>query len=266
MPESTRQQRVAALSKKRRAQQRRDKLRKKLRYGALAALCFLVGVGMSTGWFHARYQALEVIIFEAFSKQGFRVESVGVMGLENLATQHVLRLTGLKSGLPIFAVSLQQTKEQLESVGWIENAEVERVLPNQILIRVTERKPTAIWQFQERLHLVDEEGTIIQSGSVGPYWELPMIVGKDAHLYMPHLFTTLSEMPDLLNLVDHALWVGARRWDVKLKNGVLLKLPELQPEFAISKLQQLEHEKKLFDRAIKTIDLRLPDRVFIEAE
>lgn len=60
-----------------------------------------------------------------------------------------------------------------------------------------------------------------------------------------------------------AQWVGERRWDLHLKNGVTIKLPESGYPQALQTLVHLESRQGILKRAKKVVDLRLPKRMVI---
>jgi cell division protein FtsQ len=60
-----------------------------------------------------------------------------------------------------------------------------------------------------------------------------------------------------------SILVSERRWNLKLKNGIDVRLPESGIERALDTLVELDREKKLLSRDIVAIDLRLPDRVTV---
>jgi cell division protein FtsQ len=57
--------------------------------------------------------------------------------------------------------------------------------------------------------------------------------------------------------------VGERRWNLRLKNGMDVRLPESDMATALERLVALDREKNLITRDIVTIDLRLADRVTV---
>ena len=58
--------------------------------------------------------------------------------------------------------------------------------------------------------------------------------------------------------------VGERRWNLRLKNGLDVRLPEVEVARALERLAALDREAKLVSRDIVSIDLRLPDRVTVK--
>jgi len=58
--------------------------------------------------------------------------------------------------------------------------------------------------------------------------------------------------------------VGERRWNLRLANGVEVRLPEEGAEAALAELVRLERENNVLARDIKAIDLRFPDRFIVK--
>jgi cell division protein FtsQ len=57
--------------------------------------------------------------------------------------------------------------------------------------------------------------------------------------------------------------VGERRWNLRLSNGIDVKLPETGVAEALDQLAALGRDKQLFARDITIVDLRFPDRVIV---
>jgi cell division protein FtsQ len=65
------------------------------------------------------------------------------------------------------------------------------------------------------------------------------------------------------DFVRASVLVGERRWNLRLKNGIDVRLPESGVATALERLVALDREKNLITRDILAIDLRLPDRVTV---
>ena len=63
--------------------------------------------------------------------------------------------------------------------------------------------------------------------------------------------------------VAASVLVAERRWNLRLKNGIDVRLPEFEVAQALDRLVALDKEKKLISRDIVTVDLRLADRVTV---
>lgn len=64
-------------------------------------------------------------------------------------------------GRSVIWVPLSERRKALESIPWIEQAEVQRVLPNRIRVEITERTPVAFLRTANDLSLVDAHGVIV---------------------------------------------------------------------------------------------------------
>jgi cell division protein FtsQ len=63
--------------------------------------------------------------------------------------------------------------------------------------------------------------------------------------------------------VRASVLVAERRWNLRLNNGIDVRLPEADVEQALDRLVALDRDKKLLSRDIVAVDLRLPDRVTV---
>ena len=57
--------------------------------------------------------------------------------------------------------------------------------------------------------------------------------------------------------------MAERRWNLRLTNGIDVRLPETNVAAALDRLVELDRDKKLLSRDITMVDLRLPDRVTV---
>jgi len=87
------------------------------------------------------------------------------------------------------------------------------------------------------------------------------VVGPGAPSHAAALLDTLANQPDLRARVAAMVRVGERRWNLQLKNGITVMLPEGHEEIALKKLHELQVNQAILDRPLVFIDLRLPDRL-----
>ncbi|NBX04094.1 MAG: cell division protein FtsQ, partial [Alphaproteobacteria bacterium] len=91
-----------------------------------------------------------------------------------------------------------------------------------------------------------------------------LIVGSDAPQHVAELMEILEQAPELATRFSSAIRVGERRWNIRLNGNVEVKLPEEEPTQAWKRLASLQAKEQLLDRAVKVIDLRVEDRLFIK--
>jgi len=213
---------------------------------------YAITVGKFTNWSNRQFVAA-----------GLTVQHIFVTGRGETSKAQVLSTIGLQSGQSILELDPRAARRRLQDLSWVKTAQVERRLPDTIIVRLKERKALALWQHNGRHALIDMSGKIITRRNLDRFAHLPIVVGRGAPGTAAQLIEMLSRKPALFAQVQAAILVGGRRWDIRLKNGIKVYLPEVEAFAAWVRLAQLETESRIFDRDVTAIDLRLPDRLVV---
>ncbi len=218
-----------------------------------------------------KYFAERVIIATSFF--GLNLDNIYLDGINYTSADKVLSAMPAELSsdnkdrdiVPIYSISLDDLKVRLENMGWIKSAMVERQLPDTLHIKIIERKPIAIWQYNRELNLIDINGEVISdiSESGRQFSNLPILVGEDANLHANNLFSFLAIDSELLEEISSIIRIGGRRWNIRLKDGIEIQLPEENPHKAWQRLLELDKKERILDREIRSVDLRIEDRVFV---
>jgi len=244
-------------------------LRRVLRYRramlAGGALLVLAGAVMIVGRSNMPGGMLAVLrddVSRASGRAGLRVERVVIEGRANTPETVLRAAIGINRGDAILAVPLEDTRARIETLTWVQNARVERRLPDTIVVSLTERRPFAIWQYQGKFRLVDRLGKVVDQ-DLAEAKELPLIVGAGAPAVAAPLLDLLGKHPALLSRLVAAVRVGERRWNLRLNSGTDIMLPEGAEQAAITRLMSLHQDQALLDRPLRAVDMRLPDRLVV---
>lgn len=202
-------------------------------------------------------------LIKASTDIGFTVEDVLVTGRRESAREALLAALGTARGAPILAYYFEDAKARVESLPWVLHARIERLLPDTLVVHLIERRPIALWQNQGGFSLIDENGEVITRENLGRYSDLIQVVGADAPDRVGGLLELLETQPELKDKVSAAVRVGGRRWDLSLKGGVDVRLPESGAPQALARLAEFESESGVLGRDINVLDLRVPDRVIV---
>ena len=257
-----------AKARKQRRAARRRRLRPAL-YGVFAAALIGGTTGTvywstTTGALQRLLTALETAAYDATVAAGFAVGDVLVEGRRETTRAALLNAVGVRRGDPILALDVEAIRDRLVKIGWIADATVQRRLPGTVYLRVWEREAMAIWQRKGRFVLVDETGAVIGTEGLDRYGHLKVIVGADAPRHAPALLDMLATAPPLMARVRAAVWVGGRRWNLRLDDGIDIRLPEENAQAAWSRLATLERDRRLLTRDIIAVDLRIRDRLVVQ--
>lgn len=83
--------------------------------------------------------------------------------------------------------------------------------------------------------------------NLGQYKNFLIVVGDEAPQKAKELLAMLEAEPLIKSRVEAATLVSGRRWDLKLKSGADIKLPEAELGVALRKLA-INHEEEVFIR------------------
>ncbi len=238
-----------------------------LRGGAACGAVLVLGGfglwGLESGWLGKASAGIGEMVLSATAHAGMSLDEVQVTGRSETSQAEILAAIGVQRGAPLLGVDIQAVRQRLVSLPWVASAMVERRFPNRLVVQITEAEPLALWQRQQQLYLVSRDGKVIETSNLQKYAKLLVIVGDDAPLHAGKLLEMLASEPDLQHQVTAAVYVGKRRWNLRLNNEVDVKLPEEDPESAWHRLADLNRQSQLLNKDISIVDLRLPNQVVV---
>lgn len=190
------------------------------------------------------------------------VRMVTVSGATHMSERKILAIAGVddKKSLPFFDVA--QARARLEADPLIKQASVRKLYPNQIVIEIVERTPYAVWQKDGDVRAIAADGAPIDEVNDGRYADLPFVVGEGANGRVREFVALLDAMDELKPRVEAGVLVDQRRWNLRLKSGIDIKLPESDPEAAIAELLILQRQSRILEKDVLALDFRVPGRVF----
>lgn len=225
-------------------------------FGAVIVFTLLVRSAQPGGTLARMRQALG-------AATNLRVQQIIIEGRNNTPEPLLNAALGVHKGDPMLGFSLEGARERIETLSWVEHVAVERRLPGTLVVSLTERRPFAIWQNQGKFVLIDRDGQIVANENVVAFGDLPLVVGLGAPQSATALLDALSALPALKSRMVAAVRVGERRWNLQLKNGIDVMLPEGAAPAALAKLMELETSESLLERPLAVVDMRLPDRLVV---
>ncbi|WP_309085290.1 cell division protein FtsQ/DivIB [Chelativorans sp.] len=225
---------------------------------ATAALFALTGLYGTVQGGHS-----EAVVQAVTSRVGFAINHVEVTGNTETSEIDVLQQIGLDGWTSMVGFDVRQARERIVELPWVESATVRKVYPATLAIEMVEKKPFALWQQGNQVAIIEEDGDVIAPFGGGRHASLPLVIGMGADKAGPGFVSAVSKVRGLQGRVRAYIRVADRRWDLRLDNGVTIKLPEKDVEAALSEASRLDAEYSLFSRDIMAIDLRLADRLTV---
>jgi cell division protein FtsQ len=195
---------------------------------------------------------------------GFRITTVAIHGRKQLTQDEVLAIGGVNGRSSLLFLDAALVRDKLKANPWIADATVLKLYPGQLQLDIVERSAFALWQQDGSLSVISDDGTVLEPYVSQRFMSLPLVVGKGAESRARDFLALLDRYPQVREATKAVVFIGERRWNLRLKDGIDVRLPENDVGNALAALSKLDKEDHLFSRDIVAVDLRLPDRLTVQ--
>lgn len=196
---------------------------------------------------------------------GFQSADISVEGAGRLSRADVLRIAGITESSTLFLIDADATRTRLMRNAWIAEATVAKLYPDRLEITIAEKKPFAVWQSRGNFFVIAKDGAVIDQLARERVRDagMPIVVGEGAERRAQDFLAVLDRFPVVRGETMAAVLIAERRWNLRLKNGTDVRLPEEDADVALMRLVALDRDKHILSRDVSMIDMRLPDRVVV---
>ncbi len=220
------------------------------------------GYGVVTGGHVETVRGAALLIrHQVANALGFKIDAVSIAGNRHFGGEEVFETVGITDRTSLPFLDVDAARARLMENPWIVQATVQKLYPNRLAVTLVEREPFALWQQDGEIQVIAADGRIIAPYNDPRYSGLPFVVGKGAETRAQAFYEMLDRFPAIREKTRAAIYVAERRWTLRLKNGIDIRLPEEDPAAALAQLEGLDKARKLTTRDVLAIDMRLPDRV-----
>jgi len=228
--------------------------------GTAAALAFLgawgaYGMALSGAW--------RTTLDAVTAGMGFSVASIEIRGLSEADSTEISDRIDVTQHSSLLMVDVERARQRIAEIPWISDVQVKKLYPNRIVVTLAERRPFALWQDEGKVRVVDKTGAVMSEVVETRNAGLPLIVGAGANVRVGEAVELMNSAPTLRPRMRAAVLVAERRWNLITVDGVEILLPEADPAAALARVADLEASKKLLDRDLVVVDMRVPDRLFV---
>ena len=193
------------------------------------------------------------------------LKEIHLIGRENLSKSDLMEVLGLTNETSMLNLNINILNEKIKKIGWVKNSIVERRMPDTLIIKIEEFKPFALLQVNDTHNthiIISSEGNKIIKDN-GQFNYLPVINGIGSEKHAAKMLNILSSEPNLFHQVWAISYIGERRWNVSLRSGIKIKLPENNASEAWAKLSKIDREQSILSREVEIIDLRVKENLII---
>lgn len=232
------------------------------RKGRRALISGVTGCLALSLWGASAY--LTPAFYHLTASQGIALSELHITGRNYTAHEHILAAVDAPYGTPLLSLDVNDIQSQLQQLGWVKYARVSRQFPDALTINLVERRPMALLQMTGGHRLIDQHGDIIFTADSADFAHLPVVAGDGAASHAAAILDALKTEPELYADVWAIHRISDRRWNVHLRTGLEVKLPEMDAALAWSKLAVLDRDTQIMKRDLSMIDLRIPGQLIVQ--
>ncbi len=115
----------------------------------------------------------------------FRVNDIRVEGSDEIEAADIIAAAGIKEGSSIWMLREERIAGRIyEQLPQVKNVELSRILPDQVVVRVSERIPEGYIMTADGFWVIDRD-TVSFANVQEPLGELPLITGVEGEMVIP---------------------------------------------------------------------------------
>ena len=238
--------------------------RKALLYGVPLIILTLPGLVLFKD--QKNKEQIQEIAFDLYRKlierPEFMIDALSIEGASDRLNKEIREVLGLRFPISSFDLDLAEMHERILSLPPVEIAEAHIKGGGILHLKVVEKAPALLLRKESGFAVLDEHGQYIRSVPSREYFfDLPVIAGEGAEIVASQAMTIFTAINKKFDQVRGLVFVGQRRWNIIMKTGQVVMLPENNPAQAVQKILILDEAEQILSRDIAVFDFRLPSRI-----
>lgn len=134
---------------------------------------------------------------------------------------------------------------------------------NLITIRIEEKNIIGLLNIENNNYLIDEFNNKIETKITPNLFHLPVFIGKNSNKNASVILNLIKESDINLNYLSFS-FVDQRRWNINLKNGVKILLPETKVLDTLKLLNKVTSKYNILNGNFIEIDMRIYGKYFLK--
>ena len=191
--------------------------------------------------------------------KSIKIKNINVLGLESKDNQVILDKIKYLKLENIFSINKNEILKILNSNSLIESYEIFKIYPSTINIIIKKTEFLAKINDNGKIFLIGSNGKLIPT--VKPYKDLPFIFGNPKIDEFLKFKQIIDNSKFSYNQIENLYFYQSKRWDLKLKENILLKLPNDFSNKILDTLYEFLEEYNVKNFTI--IDARIKNQIIL---
>ena len=192
----------------------------------------------------------------------FSINKIDINGNIRIDKNILLENVNKLYGQNIFKLNIDEIKTELFKFNLIKSIKIKKYYPNKIEINLDEVEFIAIiMKNNTKYFLADNQKLVLFNDDLNKK-KLPKLYGINAERFFLDFKNKLENNNFNLNLIEDYYYFQINRWDLYLKNNLVIKFPAENVEQSILIVKKLIENKEFLNS--KIIDLRIKEKIIIK--
>jgi len=190
------------------------------------------------------------------------VEVIGLSEENNLKVYEGLKFLLTES---IFFINKKELQNILRKNNLIDYFYVRKIYPNLIQVKIKQADLLAITNQNNKKFYIGSNGKLIPINQITVFNnKLPFVYSKSNYIDFVKLKKIIDKSKFKFEEIESFYYFPSNRWDIKTKDGFLIKLPEQNIAKSLKFAELIIKSKKFGDK--KVIDLRISKNIILSNE
>ena len=193
-----------------------------------------------------------------------KIKEIHVDGLELKLNNDIKKEFDFLIGKNIFFLDSNIFIDKLKNINYIEDYKISKIFPLKIDLKLKKAKYLAKTYKENKTYYIGSNKKYIFSEQVKNNDDYPTVFGKFAINEFFKLINIFLENNFNIENFENYYYFPSSRWDIKLKNNILIKLPAKNTNYAVNIVKKIIKENLNEDK--KVIDLRIQNQIIFSNE
>ena len=194
-----------------------------------------------------------------YNSKFLNLSKIEISGLdENESKQLKNKIQNLKLK-NIFFLNKNKIKNIIELNTLIENYQIFKIYPSNLYIKINKTKLLAKINQSGKIMLLGSNGKL--SETISTNQQLPFIFGKPQVEEFLNFKIIIDQSKISYDEIENFYFFPSKRWDIELKNKIILKLPNEDIKNTLDYLFEFLNNKNLYSSRI--IDARINNQIIL---
>jgi len=194
----------------------------------------------------------------------FLVNNIEILGTKKINKNELLQNLKLFYDQNILLIRKNDIQKIIEKYELIKEFNIKKVYPDKLKIEIYESEIVGfVIKNKKKYFLTDHKKLLLTDDFNLITGTLPFIYGQNTEKYFSTFYNMLNKKNFNLKLIKNYYFFESQRWDIELKNGLIVKFPIYELEKAIEISQELIKNKNF--NTLSIIDLRIKGKVITKS-